>query len=157
MKATVRPQDMYCVADCKNHKLTCYDFNKKERWNIPCRGDGVNGPGFNVQGGDTPPGLYEIGVIIETQPHESQKTWNAYGKFFCDLIELENQEISRGRAGCGVHGGGSASPNPLADFQGWYPTLGCLRIQNKDLIDKFVPMCLFVKKNKGKIYVEVNW
>ncbi len=34
-----------------------------------------------------------------------------------------------------IHGGGSGSDNPFADYQGWYPTYGCTRGQNKDVIE----------------------
>lgn len=156
MKIKLNPNDVKCVVNARAHVMKCFTLEGL-KWTIPCRGDGVNGPGFEGSGGDTPPGMYEVGQIIKTLPSEPQATWNAYGRWFCDLVELENQEASRGRAGIGTHGGGSGSPNPLAPEQGWYKTLGCLRLQNKDLENIFVPMCQYVKKNKGKIYVEVVW
>ena len=36
-------------------------------------------------------------------------------------------------AGYGIHGGGSAAPQPLAAVQGLYPTEGCIRVHNTDL------------------------
>lgn len=33
------------------------------------------------------------------------------------------------------HGGGSGLANPYAPYQGWVPTLGCLRMQNADGIE----------------------
>lgn len=156
MKIKLNPNDVKCVVNARAHVMKCFT-PQGLKWTIPCHGEGVEGPGFDTPGGDTPPGMYEIGLITKTQTSEPQSIWNAYGRWFCDLVELENQEASRGRAGCGVHGGGSASPNPLAPDQGFYPTLGCLRLLNKDLENVFVPMVQYVKKNKGKIYVEVVW
>ena len=46
---------------------------------------------------------------------------DAYGTVYIDTGD------SRGRV---IHGGGSALAEPKADEQGWYPTLGCLRVQN---------------------------
>ncbi|HET6456320.1 MAG TPA: L,D-transpeptidase family protein [Armatimonadota bacterium] len=43
-----------------------------------------------------------------------------------------------GRTGLLIHGGGKNLPNPLADFQGWQCTHGCIRMQNallKVLVD----------------------
>lgn len=157
LKSKMKQVDVRVLVDANKHVMKCFDYNGNLKWRVEARCDGVYGPGYNVQGGDTPPGLYEIGLITESQPEEPRSVWNAFGKYFCDLVELENQEASRGRAGCGVHGGGSASPNPLAPRQGWYPTHGCIRLQNEDLEKIFVPMCKFVKKNKGKVYVEVIW
>lgn len=157
IKHLMTPNCVHCVADMRAHTLKCFDATGKCKWTIPVHGEGVNGPGWEKQGGDTPPGLYKIGVITETQDSEPQSVFNAYGRFFCDLIELENQEASLGRAGCGVHGGGSASKNPLAPNQGFFPTLGCARLLNENLEKVFVPMCLFVKKKGGTIFFRVLW
>ena len=39
---------------------------------------------------------------------------------------------SRGRD---IHGGGSSLEEPYADSQGWLCTYGCLRMQNKDVVE----------------------
>lgn len=46
-----------------------------------------------------------------------------YGTFYISTGD------SRGRD---IHGGGSGLDDPKAARQGWYPTLGCLRMQNCD-------------------------
>jgi len=46
-----------------------------------------------------------------------------YGTFYIETGDSRERDI---------HGGGSALPEPYADRQGWYPTLGCLRMQNID-------------------------
>ena len=38
-----------------------------------------------------------------------------------------------GRSGLLIHGGGKKLPDPLADFQGWQCTHGCVRMQNAHL------------------------
>ena len=38
-----------------------------------------------------------------------------------------------GRSGLLIHGGGKSLPNPLADFQNWQCTHGCVRMQNAHL------------------------
>jgi hypothetical protein len=38
-----------------------------------------------------------------------------------------------GRAGISLHGGGSASPDPFAPWQGLPATHGCVRVNNYDL------------------------
>ena len=50
----------------------------------------------------------------------------AYGNFYITTGD------SRGRD---IHGGGSALEDPYADYQGWYPTQGCLRMQNADGVE----------------------
>lgn len=56
----------------------------------------------------------------EEPPAENNE---AYGTFYISTGD------SRGRD---IHGGGSDLPDPFADYQGWEPTYGCLRMQNKD-------------------------
>ena len=43
-------------------------------------------------------------------------------------------EVTNG-AGRDIHGGGSGLPDPYADYQGWVPTYGCLRMQNADDVE----------------------
>lgn len=48
-------------------------------------------------------------------------------------VEFGTFYISTGDArGRDIHGGGSGLDEPKAPRQGWYPTLGCLRMQNED-------------------------
>lgn len=51
---------------------------------------------------------------------------SAYGNFYITTGD------SRGRD---IHGGGSGLNEPYADYQGWQPTLGCLRMQNVDGVE----------------------
>ena len=63
------------------------------------------------------------------------------GEYVCHADEppAENNEsygtfyISTGDPrGRDIHGGGSDLEDPFADYQGWEPTYGCLRMQNAD-------------------------
>lgn len=130
IKELMRSGDVHAVIDGGSMGV----FNRKGTllWRCQARTDGVEGPSVDVVGGDTPPGLYRAGVVIWTKRSEPDRTWRAYGHVFVDLEEQEDQEVSRGRAGVGVHGGGSVLGNPLADRQGWAPTHGCVRLQNED-------------------------
>lgn len=104
----------------------------KPRWICPARGYGVNGPGWWMPGGDTPPGRYRCGDIHRIPPDDPQS--EAFGYYAVDLIELENQEAKHGRAGIMIHGGGSGLPDPLAATQGWQVTHGCVRVQNQHML-----------------------
>ncbi len=157
LKEIMKPQDVHVVVNAVDHVMTCFNHDGKKMWSIPAHCEGVNGPGFEGNGADTPPGLYEIGLMTKTQNDEPQHIWNSYGRWFCDLVELENQEASRGRAGCGIHGGGTGLADPLAPHQGWMFTHGCTRLQNIDLENTFVPTCQHVKSKNGRIFVEVVW
>lgn len=130
IKQLMKSGDFHAVVG--NGYMGVYNRGGQLLWRCEARTAGVEGPSVDVVGGDTPPGLYRAGAVIWTQPTETQRVWRAYGYVFVDLEEQENQEASRGRAGVGVHGGGSILGNPLADRQGWAATYGCVRLQNED-------------------------
>ncbi len=46
-----------------------------------------------------------------------------YGTFYIETNDYRERDI---------HGGGSGLPDSFAPYQGWVPTLGCLRMQNAD-------------------------
>ena len=50
----------------------------------------------------------------------------AYGNFYITTHDPRARD---------VHGGGSGLPDPYADYQGWIPTYGCLRMQNADGVE----------------------
>lgn len=47
----------------------------------------------------------------------------AYGTFYITTGDPRGRDI---------HGGGSGLEDPFSPYQGWVPTLGCLRMQNQD-------------------------
>jgi lipoprotein-anchoring transpeptidase ErfK/SrfK len=79
------------------------------------------------------------GYNTEKQPYESLPVGNytavadeppaedsdEYGTFYIST----GDPTGRGRD---FHGGGSGLNDPKAPRQGWYPTLGCIRMQNED-------------------------
>ena len=78
-------------------------------------------PGHNDEGqprASLPAGLYQ--VAADEPPAENSPE---YGTFYITTGDPRGRDI---------HGGGSALDDPLAPRQGWYPTLGCLRMQNED-------------------------
>ena len=88
-----------------------------------CRDDFV--PGYNASGdprGSLPNGLY-------THVH-AEVTNGAYGPAYGNFYITSGDP--RGRD---IHGGGSGLPDPYADYQGWVPTYGCLRMQNADGVE----------------------
>ena len=71
------------------------------------------------------------------QPYESlplgSYTAHAYEPPAEDSDEYGTFYIATGDPrGRDIHGGGSGLGDPKVARQGWYPTLGCLRMQNED-------------------------
>jgi hypothetical protein len=136
---------------------------------MPCMAMGTNGPRTDVPSGDTPSGLYHANSIERSRPHESAyDVWLRYGEFFIDLFDDEGQERNAGRAGIGIHGGGSRlgiDPEDrgralkdrrlaLAPMQQLVPTNGCIRLHNQHL-DFLVKRFLAAMKAGRKAWVTV--
>lgn len=88
-----------------------------------CRDDFVQG--YNAYGdprGSLPDGTY-TGVSAEVT---NGAYGSAYGNFYITSGDPRGRDI---------HGGGSGLPDPYADYQGWVPTYGCLRMQNADGVE----------------------
>lgn len=130
LKDRMKDGDLHCVIS--GGKAAVFNKQQTKLWAFDARTDGVNGPGAEVQGGDTPPGLYRCGLVTWTRSDEPLATQHAFGPVFVDLEEQQDQERRRGRAGVGIHGGGTGLANPLAPRQGWRVTHGCVRAQNDD-------------------------
>lgn len=163
MKPAVKPEDVHVVINDFEDpekfvgQAKCFDHTGKLMWAIDALCKGVNGPGQNINGGDTPSGVYTAGELTETQAWEGPETWNAYGYYFIDLVEQEGQERKFGRAGVGWHGGGTgAKPNSLADIQELRPTMGCIRARNKHMREIIVPTYKAVKDKGGTMWISVN-
>lgn len=102
-------------------------FGMDEQYQVigqwPCKDDFV--PGYNATGdprGSLPNGVY-TGVTAEV-------TNGAYGPAYGNFYITTHDPRARD-----VHGGGSGLPDPYADYQGWIPTYGCLRMQNADGVE----------------------
>jgi len=59
---------------------------------------------------------------------------------------IDTGDTARGRD---IHGGGTGLPDPMADRQGWKPTLGCTRGQNEDVINLGNAITQFQQANPG--------
>ena len=157
MAAPVRPGDSYLLVNDRDQDMEAYDHNGNRLWSVPClaRGQGADND-WTRTNTDTPPGLYRIGAVYrdhEQNPNPPcSDTAMAYGWFSFDLEELEGQEQINGRAGIMLHGGGSACgwPGAWAPQQPLHPTLGCLRLHNRDLRDRVLPLV-----EQGTVYVGV--
>lgn len=131
---TINAGDFHAVFDPNTHEYKIFDSEHTLVYGpVETHGEGVNGPGYKVTGGDTVPGNYVYGQVVWTLPSDSTANWYAYGKVYIYINDPNGNEAAYGRAGIGHHCGGTASPNPLADNQGFYPTLGCLRMLNEDM------------------------
>lgn len=97
-------------------------------WSCEAHNDPV--PGSVGYPGGCPPGTYILGDPENNDPGqllEGEQACISMGPYFIPINNIP------GHAGIGIHGGGSASPHPLAAHQGFYPTENCIRVQNDDL------------------------
>lgn len=100
-----------------------------------------------------PPGTnYILGTPQHLVPPEA-----AYGFYFTPINDDPAGDMRlHGRAGIGIHGGGSDLPDPFAPSQGWEWTFGCLRLQNEDNA-VFVNSVNWVQHNGGTVFLDVVW
>lgn len=158
-KINIEKYDYHLVVNDReteyNSKIDCYRWDGVKEWSKTCLAKGQT-PDYTRSSGDTPPGIYTVGALTITQPKEPVATWHSYGKYFFDLVSYSGAEERYNRAGCGIHGGGTGAPDPLAPYQQLMPTLGCIRMFNADLEKVFLPLYNKVKAAGGKIYVSVN-
>jgi Mannosyl-glycoprotein endo-beta-N-acetylglucosaminidase len=160
-----RPQDFgfkqgdsHLIVNDASETMKAFSFEGKLLWEIPCLARGQYSDfEWKLQKSDTPPGLYRLGQLYNDYALHGDKapydrTLMAYGWAFYDMIELEGQEKGTGRAGIGLHGGGSALgwPGAWAPKQALVATHGCCRIFNQDLINKVLPLY-----RKGTVFVSV--
>ena len=161
-----RPQDFgfkagdsHLIVNDASERMKAFSFEGKLLWEVDClaRGQGSDFE-WKLRNTDTPPGLYKIGAVYRDYEKAGDKpaydrSLMSYGWYSLDLIELENQEASNGRAGIMIHGGGSACgwPGAWAPKQALFPTHGCVRCHNIDLRDKIVPLL-----KTGTIFASVH-
>ena len=150
-----RPQDFgfkkgdsHLIVNDAVETMKAFSFEGKLLWEIPCLARGqYSDYEWKIQKSDTPPGLYKLGQLYNDYALHGDKapydrTLMAYGWAFYDMVDLEGQETGVGRAGIGLHGGGSALgwPGAWAPNQTLVSTYGCLRCQNQHLITKVLPL-----------------
>lgn len=99
-------------------------------WFVLC--EGVRGDDWRERGADTPPGFYEVG-----RPEYVDGTDRvAFGPAWLPLEPLSGLVLETGRAGLGIHGGGTGVPGAETLLsQRLVPTLGCIRMHNGDLLE----------------------
>lgn len=156
MRAPMKPGDTYLLVNDRDEDMEAYDHTGKLLWRVRAlaRGQADN---WRSRNADTPPGLYKLGQVYADYEQDPSPTFSnerrAYGWYSFDMIELENQERSVGRAGIMLHGGGSGCgwPGAWAGKQELLPTYGCIRAHNVDLRDKVLPAY-----RKGTVYVGVH-
>lgn len=148
IKNLMGPKDLHLVVNGAMRSATLFNAQGEKQWRIPAGTQGQHSNWREPQG-DTPPGLYSVGVIYDT------KGERAYGRWCLDLEDLENQETGNGRAGISLHGGGSASPDPFAPWQGLPATHGCIRVNNWDLENRVEPAARRCAAAGAHLYVTV--
>lgn len=124
-----------------------------------CHDVGVNdanvGAGSDVYGHlcKCPPGLrYTLGAPQALNPGEAP-----YGYYFTPIYDDPAGDMAKhGRAGIGIHGGGSDLPDPFEPRQGWEYTFGCLRLQNIDNA-QFAESVRYVQSAGGTVFLDVVW
>lgn len=145
----MRRGDYHIVVSASARSLKVFEHNGRLAFQCEARCEGQH-RNWRKRNGDTPPGLYRCGVIYDTLGEE------AYGRWCIDLVDLEGQEGDNGRSGISLHGGGSASPTPFAKKQGWYPTHGCIRVQNVDLENVLEPLIRTAQQCGKVVYLTVR-
>lgn len=149
--------DSHLIVNDATEVMKAFDYKGTLLWQIPClaRGQGSDYE-FKLTNTDTPPGLYKIGQIYKDYEQNPNPSYSrdvmAFGWYSFDLEELENQESKYGRGGVMIHGGGSACgwPGAWQPMQELHTTHGCVRVHNKDLRDRILPLT-----KKGKVFVSV--
>lgn len=96
-----------------------------------CRDDFVSGENEEGQPRESLPNGDYFVEAEEYGPRAGRANGPAYGTFYIKTGDPRGRDI---------HGGGSGLQNPFAPRQGWVPTYGCLRMQNKDgeKLSKFI-------------------
>jgi hypothetical protein len=148
--------DTHLVINDSSETVKAFAYGGALLWERPClaRGQWEDNNWWD-KNSDTPPGLYKLGQVYrdyEDADNIPTHTKMAFGWVTFDMIELENQEAAVARAGICLHGGGSNNgwPGAWVDYQTLYPTYGCPRMHNRDLVDLVLPLY-----EQGAVFVSV--
>ncbi len=141
-------EDLHAVIDAKAERLKVYAPGGQEVCDCECRNRTVN-PGES-HWGHCPPGDFKLGVPVK-------KSTVPFGPFFIPVLDYLGQDTMQdfGRAGIGIHGGGSGLAHPFAPRQGWQITEGCFRLQNEDL-EHLVHLINAAQQAGGVVYLTVT-
>ena len=156
----LKPGDHHLVMDDRAETIAAFDHKGQQLWKVAALARGQSTEtDWKSRSSDTPPGLYRVGAIYRDYEADPTTTFSvdrrSYGWFSFDLEGLEGQEgpgSRYGRDGIMIHGGGTACgwPGAWLPLQSLHPTLGCIRMHNKDLRDRVLPLA-----QMGAIYVSV--
>jgi hypothetical protein len=150
--------DAHVVFNGQSRKLKFFVFGEgTPRHVFDCHDVGVNdaniGAGEDVYGHlcKCPPGIgYTLG------PPDDEKS-PPYGFHFTPINDDPAGDMAaHGRAGIGIHGGGSDLADPFAPRQGFEATFGCLRLANEDN-ESFVQSVRYIQSHGGTCYLDVVW
>jgi len=145
-------KDYHLVVSASTETAKMYSFSDgKLLWEKPALPMGQRSE-WEKHSGDTPPGSYKLGQAwYQYLDPPNPKYDKPYGWICYDMVDLEGNEDNYGRAGIAIHGGGSGLPGNQywAEYQKLVPTLGCIRMHNKDLL--LLDECY----QKGVVYVSV--
>jgi hypothetical protein len=160
IRPDLKATDHHLVVDDRAETIMAFNANGQRLWKVAALARGQSSEtDWRSRGSDTPPGLYKIGAVYRDYETDPLTTFSAerrsYGWYSFDLIGLEGQEgpgSVDGRDGIMLHGGGSACgwPGAWLPLQPLYPTLGCVRMHNRDLRDLVLPLV-----GMGTVYVSV--
>jgi hypothetical protein len=125
----MKPSDLHAVFNDTTNRLKLFDAAGRLVFQCEARNDAVAGPGFG-HNGDCPRGEFILGA-------PRKKGTEAFGAWFIPILDAATggPMAHYGRAGIGIHGGGSGLPGPFSPRQGWVKTHGCLRVQNNSLAE----------------------
>ena len=156
----LKPGDHHLVMDDRTETIAAFDHKGQQLWKVAALARGQSTEtDWRSRSSDTPPGLYRVGAIYRDYEADPTTTFSvdrrSYGWFSFDLEGLEGQEgpgSRDGRDGIMIHGGGTACgwPGAWLPLQPLHPTLGCIRMHNKDLRDRVLPLA-----QMGAVYVSV--
>lgn len=148
---------LHIVFDRPNAVLVAYDSFGSVYGGWPAAGDAWagHGPGYGLDG-VMPPGHFKLEPVQFFNPPIASE---GFGQIPVEDLDVDSlaalvkagravvtgvnadiggitlkigQLAAYGRSDIMIHGGGSNSPDPLADNQGFYKTDGCTRMLNKD-------------------------
>lgn len=146
---------LHLVFDRPNATIVAYDSFGSVYGGWPAAGDAWGGPGYGI-GGVMPPGHYKLEPVEYFNPPLLSEGYGQIPVLDLDVDALAaivkaGRAVVNGtladiggitaplgqlavydRSAIMIHGGGSNSPNPLAEDQGLYKTDGCTRMLNKD-------------------------
>jgi L,D-transpeptidase catalytic domain len=148
--------DRHLIVNDDLETIKAFDYQGVKLWERPCLARGQwEDNNWRDPNSDTPPGLYKIGEVYRDYENADEIPTHikqSFGWYTFDLEELENQEQSVGRAGICLHGGGSNCgwPGAWVEYQKLFPTCGCIRMYNRDLLDLVLPLV-----EKGTVYISV--